>query len=72
MFGALDPDALIEAALAKRLRGRARIADKAERGRLYRYLIGQGFSADQVMRALRARSPAGGAHEDIDDPGIDT
>ena len=56
VFESIDPDALIEASLAKRLRGRGRIRDKAELGRLYRYLIGQGFSPDEVMRALRART----------------
>jgi len=58
VFESIDPEALIEASLAKRLRGRERIDDKAEMGRLYRYLIGQGFSPDEVMRALRARSPS--------------
>jgi len=56
VFESIDPEALIEAALAKRLRGRERVADKAELGRLYRYLIGQGFGPDEVMRALRART----------------
>ncbi len=55
-FGALDADALLEASLAKRLRGRATIADEAEFRRLYRYLIGQGFESDQVIRALKAHS----------------
>ena len=56
VFESIDPEALIEASLAKRLRGRARIGDQAEFGRLYRYLIGQGFGPDEVMRVLRARS----------------
>jgi regulatory protein len=55
-FGSIDADAHIAAALDKRLRGRERIAGRAERERLYRYLIGQGFGPDEVMRALRARS----------------
>ena len=55
VFAALDPDALIEASLAKRLRGREQIADEAELARLYRYLIGQGFEGDHVIRTLRAR-----------------
>jgi regulatory protein len=58
-FGALDEDALIEAALGKRLRGGAAIADDKEFGRLYRYLIGQGFEMDRVMRALSARRRSG-------------
>ena len=56
VFGGLDPDALVEASLAKRLRGRERIADQAEFRRLYRYLIGQGFEPDRILRALKARS----------------
>ena len=58
VFSAIDPAALIEAALEKRLRGRTRIKDEAEFSRLYRYLIGQGFEADQVMKALGARRVA--------------
>jgi regulatory protein len=53
-FGALDEDALIESALGKRLRGGALIADDAEFARLSRYLMGQGFEMDRVMRALSA------------------
>src|SRR6266851_5230077 len=53
-FGALDEEALIESALGKRLRGGAVIADDKELGRLYRYLIAQGFEMDRVMRALSA------------------
>ena len=59
VFESIDPNALIEASLAKRLHGRERAGDKAELGRLYRYLIGQGFGPDEVMRALRVRSPSG-------------
>lgn len=56
-FEAIDDDALLEASLAKRLRGRERIADDREFQRLYRYLIGQGFDADRVMKALTVRRP---------------
>ncbi len=52
VFGALDPEAHIEAALNKRLRGRAEIADDREFQRLYRYLTAQGFESEQVMKAL--------------------
>jgi len=55
VFADVDADALLAAALAKRLRGAASIKDDREFQRLYRYLIGQGFEADQVMRALTAR-----------------
>jgi len=56
-FGSVDDRALLEAALARRLRGRDRAADDREFQRLYRYLVGQGFDADVVMRALEARRP---------------
>jgi regulatory protein len=55
VFGNLDGEALLEASLARRLRGRERIADDREFQRLYRYLIAQGFDADHVMRALERR-----------------
>ena len=52
-FESIDDDALIEASLRKRLRGRDAIANDREFQRLFRYLIGQGFESDRVMRALR-------------------
>ena len=55
VYGAIDEDALLESALAKRLRGRETIADDREFQRLYRYLVGQGFDADRVLRALERR-----------------
>jgi regulatory protein len=58
VFGALDGDAHIEAALDKRLRGRETITDDREFQRLYRYLTGQGFEADQVMKTLSAHRRA--------------
>ncbi len=54
VFGALDEDAHLAAALDKRLRGRA-IADEAEMRRLFRHLAGQGFDAGQILNALKAR-----------------
>jgi regulatory protein len=58
VFAGLDDDALIAAALAKRLRGRERAADDREFQRLYRYLISQGFEPDKVSQVLRARRPS--------------
>lgn len=55
VFGALDTDALLEGALAKRLRHGKAVADDREFNRLYRYLIGQGFEADRVLAALKKR-----------------
>jgi regulatory protein len=53
VFDAIDDAALLEAALAKRLRGRDRIADEREFRRLFRYLVGQGFEPDRVMTILK-------------------
>ena len=55
IFEDVDAEALLASSLAARLRGRARIADAAEFRRLYRYLISQGFDADRVLAALKAR-----------------
>ncbi len=62
VFDALDDDALIEAALTKRLRGRQTIKDDKEFARLYRFLLGQGFESDRVMITLEShrRSHRGG------------
>ena len=55
VFEAIDDDALIEASLGKRLRGRDTIADDREFQRLYRYLVGQGFESDRILKALSPR-----------------
>jgi regulatory protein len=52
-FAAIDGDALLKQALARRLRGRTRIEDDRELQRLYRYLVAQGFEPDRVMALLR-------------------
>ena len=52
-FQTIDADALLDAALQKRLRGREQIADEREFQRLYRYLVGQGFEPDRVLSLLR-------------------
>ena len=54
VFEGIDDEALIEASLRKRLRGRETIADDREFQRLYRYLVGQGFESDRVMKTLKA------------------
>ena len=54
VFDAIDDDALIEASLRKRLRGQDTIADDREFQRLFRYLLGQGFESDRVMKTLKA------------------
>jgi SOS response regulatory protein OraA/RecX len=52
-FGDLDEAALLDRAIAKRLRGR--IHDLAQFRRLYAYLLRQGFSSASALRALKAR-----------------
>ena|SRR5688572_20379063 len=56
-FQDLDADALLAASLAKRLRGRDRIADDREFQRLFRYLSAQGFDADRILVHLRKHQP---------------
>jgi regulatory protein len=55
VFDNIDDDALIEASLQKRLRGRNTIADDREFQRLYRYLAAQGFESDRILRLLNGR-----------------
>jgi SOS response regulatory protein OraA/RecX len=55
IFGEIDGDALIQAALTRRLRAGMAIQDDAEFHRLCRYLIGQGFEVDHVVRTLTVR-----------------
>ncbi len=52
-FQDINPDALIAAALDKRLRGRTYIADERELQRLYRYLSAQGFESDRIVALLK-------------------
>jgi len=53
VFCELDDDALLDAALARRLRGRDTIADEAEFRRLFRYLVGQGFEPERAIAVLK-------------------
>ena len=55
VFDTIDDDEQIQASLRKRLRGRDAIADDREFQRLYRYLAGQGFESDRIIKALSAR-----------------
>jgi len=57
VFGVLDEEALLEAALDKRLRGRNCLADQAEFLRMFRYLVGQGFEPERAIAALKRRKP---------------
>jgi regulatory protein len=68
VFDALDDEALLEASLGKRLRGRDTIADDRELQRLYRYLVGQGFEPQRVLDHLRRRQKKNHeAHEEHED-----
>jgi len=54
-FEGIDDAALLEASLAKRLRGRDTIEDDREFERLYRSLTSQGFESDRVLQVLNRR-----------------
>ncbi len=59
VFGALDERALLERAIARRLRGPdARIRDASHFRRLLQQLVRQGFPASAVIAALKARAKA--------------
>ena len=55
VFEDVDDEALLDAALGRRLRGDKLIADDREFQRLYRYLAAQGFESDRILKALNAR-----------------
>jgi regulatory protein len=63
IFGDVDERSLIARALQKKLRGRPRVADAAERARLYQYLMRQGFSPAAIRAALK---PLGGTADSIE------
>jgi regulatory protein len=63
VFADVDERALIAKALKKKMRGRPKIASKAEHARLYQYLMRQGFTPAGIIAALRTL----GGHADIDD-----
>jgi regulatory protein len=52
-FDAIDADALLDAALAKRLRHGKVVGGDREFNRLYRYLVSQGFEPDRVLARLK-------------------
>jgi regulatory protein len=55
VFEDVDETALLDRAIAKRLNGKdPDTLDRAAMGRLVRGLVGQGFTADQIFRRLRA------------------
>ena len=64
VFGNLDDDDLLEAALAKRLRRGSGVGDDRDFNRLYRYLVGQGFEPQRVLALLRKHRRGIRDHED--------
>lgn len=62
-FADLDEEALLQQALARRLRGDRPIADEREFQRLYRFLVTQGFDSERALKALRTRRATGGSNE---------
>jgi regulatory protein len=54
-YAGVDRTVLLESAIEKRLHGRTSIADEREFRRLYRYLVGHGFEAEDVLKALERR-----------------
>ena len=63
VLGDSDERTLVARALQKRLRGRTTLQDRAESGRLYQYLMRQGFTPGAVMAELRALR-SGGTEEE--------
>ncbi len=63
VFRDIDPDALMAAALEKRLRGRPGIADDREFQRLFRFLVSQGFESGRALTLLRRRRQGAAGHE---------
>jgi regulatory protein len=60
-FAEIDVDALLDAALARRLPADRPIADDREFQRLYRFLMVQGFDSDLILAVLRRRRRRGNA-----------
>jgi SOS response regulatory protein OraA/RecX len=56
VFGALDETALLNAALARRLRRGVTLDDPASRRRIIQALLRQGFSMDAIRRAMREQT----------------
>lgn len=65
VYGQEPEETVIERALERRLPADAPVADRSHFGKLYRYLLRQGFDPHLVTRTLRARA---GAAAPPDDP----
>jgi regulatory protein len=53
VFAGVDDEALLEAALARRLRAADSLTDERHMARLYRRLVAEGFDADRVLASLK-------------------
>jgi SOS response regulatory protein OraA/RecX len=53
VFAGLDDDAMLEAAVARRLRPGRAILDERQFARLYRRLTAEGFESERVLASLR-------------------
>jgi regulatory protein len=67
VFGDKDERALVNRAVRKKLRDKARPANAAEHARLYQYLMRQGFTPAVVASVLRKLRPAGGRDLPVED-----
>ena len=63
-FADIDDQALFDAALRKRLREGDVIADEREFSRIFRFMLGQGFESERILRALRSRRSADASSTD--------
>ena len=63
VFGELDERVLLDRVLDRRLRGVDFPLDMAQKRRLYRYLLNQGFDAGSTRDAIRVRERQGAANE---------
>jgi regulatory protein len=66
VFGAIDEQALLDRAIARRLRHGERVADAAHFRRLLQQLVRQGFPASKVIASLKARAKASDAPDEDD------
>jgi regulatory protein len=67
VFGAIDEQALLTQALARRLRGSTSLADPAARRRVFAALVRQGFAPGAVQQAIRAHARGNTADDSIDE-----
>jgi regulatory protein len=67
VFDAVDEQALLAQALARRLRGSTSLADPAARRRVFAALVRQGFAPGAVQQAIRVRARGWPADDAIEE-----